>query len=74
MTGTVVWFNEKRGYGFIRTPDQEKDIFVHYSRIQTDDRYKCLYPDQVVEFDIVTTTKGMQAVQVRPKVGGTTNG
>lgn len=62
MTGTVKWFNNEKGYGFI---DQEngEDIFVHYSAIKQDG-YKTLCEGQKVEFELVETPKGLQALNV----------
>jgi CspA family cold shock protein len=65
MKGTVKWFNDKKGFGFI-TPENGKDIFVHYSAIQsTDGKFKTLKDGQVVEFDVVKGNKGEQATNVR---------
>ena len=63
MTGYVKWFNAVRGYGFLYCNERKKDIFVHFSAIQTDG-YKKLEPDQQVEFQIVHTPKGDQAEDV----------
>ena len=62
--GTVKWFNAEKGYGFIDYKDNE-DIFVHYSAIRQDG-YKTLSEGQRVEFDLIETPKGLQAVNVRP--------
>ena len=58
-TGTVKWFNEKKGFGFV-TEDGGNDVFVHYSAIQLDG-YKTLKEGDDVEFDIVQGQKGPQA-------------
>jgi len=63
MKGTVVWFNNGKGFGFIKSEDGH-DIFVHYSALQMDG-YKQLKQDQRVEFDIVQGAKGQQADNVR---------
>ena len=63
-TGSVKWFNERKGYGFIST-DEGEDAFVHYSEIQGDG-FKTLYEGQKVEFDIVQGQKGPQATNVVP--------
>ena len=60
--GTVKWFNEKKGYGFIQC-DTGKDIFVHYKAIQSDG-YRSLSEGQRVEFCIINGEKGLQAEQV----------
>jgi CspA family cold shock protein len=60
--GTVKWFNESKGYGFI-TADSGKDVFVHYSAIQQDG-FKTLAEGQRVSFEIVQGTKGPQASEV----------
>jgi len=60
--GQVKWFNNKAGYGFITKDD--KDIFVHFSAIQTaDSQYKYLVQGEYVEFEIVPTTEGPHEVQ-----------
>ncbi|MDP8297726.1 MAG: cold-shock protein [Candidatus Orphnella occulta] len=60
--GTVKWFNNSKGYGFI-TPESGNDVFVHHSAIQGDG-YKSLDEGQSVEFDIEQGPKGEQAVNV----------
>ena len=60
--GTVKWFNNQKGYGFI-TPESGKDVFVHHSAIQGDG-YKSLEEGQAVEFGIEQGPKGAQAVNV----------
>ena len=62
MPGRVKWFNNENGYGFIDYPEGE-DIFVHYSAIKQDG-YKTLSEGQVVEFDLIETAKGLQAINV----------
>ena len=66
-TGTVKWFSNEKGYGFIARGDGD-DVFVHFSAIQGDG-YRTLAEGQEVEFDIVDGPKGKQAANVRP-VGG----
>jgi len=61
-TGTVKWFDNSKGYGFI-TPESGKDVFVHHSAIQGDG-YKSLDEGQKVEFEIQQGPKGDQAVNV----------
>ena len=63
VRGRVKWFNNEKGYGFIENPDKE-DIFVHYSAIELDG-YKSLSENQLVEFKLIETSKGYQAINVR---------
>ncbi|MCX5715724.1 MAG: cold shock domain-containing protein [Candidatus Omnitrophica bacterium] len=60
--GTVKWFNDQKGYGFI-TPEDGKDVFVHHSSIQGDG-FKTLAEGQQVEFEITKGPKGDQATNV----------
>ena len=62
MKGKVKWFNNEKGYGFIEYTDNE-DIFVHYSAIKQDG-YKSLSEGQTVEFKLLETEKGLQALDV----------
>lgn len=62
MRGIVKWFNNEKGYGFIEYTDKE-DIFVHYSAIKQDG-YKTLAEGQLVEFKLLETGKGLQALDV----------
>jgi len=66
-TGTVKWFNNLKGYGFITT-DDGKDVFVHFSAIESEG-YKSLDEGAKVEFEITQGPKGDQATKVK-KVGG----
>ena len=66
MTGKVRWFNNTKGYGFIDSSSGE-DIFVHYSVIKQDG-YKTLDEGQIVNFDLIETPKGFQAINVAPNV------
>ena len=63
MVGRVKWFNNDKGYGFIEYKENE-DVFVHYSAIQIDG-YKTLSEGQLVEFKLVETSKGYQALNVK---------
>lgn len=63
MTGKVKWFNAAKGYGFI-TGDDGKEVFVHFSAIQSDG-YKTLDEGQAVEYEVNDGDKGPQAVDVR---------
>lgn len=62
LNGTVKWFSDAKGYGFIAT-NEGKDIFVHFSAINGDGR-KTLYEGQAVEFEIADGPKGPQASNV----------
>ena len=66
-TGTVKWFNESKGYGFITPDDGSKDIFVHFSAIKVDG-FKKLTEGQAVTFEIEQSPKGVQATNVMPAV------
>jgi len=61
--GTVKWFSEEKGYGFISREDGE-DVFVHYSEIQGDG-FRTLREGEKVEFEIAQGKKGLQAVKAR---------
>ena len=60
--GTVKWFNDKKGYGFI-TPEEGNDVFVHHSSIQGEG-FKTLREGEKVEFEITQGPKGEQATNV----------
>jgi CspA family cold shock protein len=62
VTGKVKWFNETKGYGFIKQ-DSGRDIFVHYSEIQ-EDGYKTLAEGETVEFELREGSKGLEATNV----------
>ncbi len=63
MTGTVKWFNDDKGFGFITPKDGSKDVFVHYSAIQSDD-FKSLVEGQEVSFTMENGMKGPAAGNV----------
>lgn len=62
LKGRIKWFNNEKGYGFIEYRENE-DIFVHYSAI-VKDGYKTLNQGDEVEFNLIETTKGLQAQNV----------
>lgn len=63
--GRVKWFNNDKGYGFIEYDGLvDEDIFVHYSAIDQDG-YKTLKEGEMVEFTLIETTKGSQAINVK---------
>ena len=63
ITGTVKWFNDQKGFGFITREDGQKDYFVHHSAIQGDG-FKSLAEGDRVEFDVVQGQKGPAADNV----------
>jgi CspA family cold shock protein len=63
-TGTVKWFNDAKGYGFISRQSGD-DVFVHHTAIQMDG-FKSLSEEQQVEFSVEQGQKGLQAVDVKP--------
>jgi len=63
-TGTVKWFNDAKGYGFISPSDGSKDVFVHFSALQGEG-FKTLAEGANVEFDLGQGEKGPQAQNVR---------
>ena len=63
-TGTVKWFNESKGFGFISPSDGTKDVFVHFSAIASSG-FRTLTEGQSVTFDVENGPKGPQAVNVQ---------
>jgi CspA family cold shock protein len=64
-TGTVKWFNNAKGYGFILPEDGGEDLFAHYSAISMEG-YKTLKAGQQVQFDLAPGDKGMHAHNIVP--------
>ncbi|MGD2073692.1 MAG: cold-shock protein [Gammaproteobacteria bacterium] len=63
VTGTVKWFNESKGFGFIAPSDGSADVFVHFSAIQGDG-FRTLVEGQKVNFEVEKGPKGLQAAKV----------
>ena len=63
-TGTVKWFNDSKGFGFITPDDGSKDLFAHHTGIEMDG-YKSLKEAQKVSFDTVDSAKGPRATNIR---------
>ncbi len=65
-TGTVKWFNESKGYGFISPDDGSDDVFVHFRAI-LGDGFKTLNKGQRVTYEVEKGPKGLQTTQVQPQ-------
>ncbi|MEZ5529113.1 MAG: cold shock domain-containing protein CspD [Porticoccaceae bacterium] len=68
-SGTVKWFNNAKGYGFILSSDGASDIFAHYSAINMDG-YKTLKAGQEVTYDLIEGQKGLHATNIVPVRNG----
>ena len=64
LTGTVKWFNDAKGFGFIAPDDGSKDLFAHFREIQ-EGSFKTLAENQRVEFEVTQGAKGLQASNIR---------
>ena len=64
-TGTVKWFNDAKGYGFITPDDGSEDLFAHFSQIQGSG-FKTLKENQPVSFEVTQGQKGKQASAIKP--------
>jgi len=62
--GTVKWFNDSKGFGFIEQEGGGEDVFVHHSAIEAEG-YRSLKEGQVVDFDVTKEQKGLRAANVR---------
>lgn len=65
-TGTVKWFNDSKGFGFISPSDGSADVFVHFSAVQGDG-FRSLAEGQSVTYEVESGPKGPQATQVTPQ-------
>jgi len=66
-TGTVKWFNNAKGYGFILPEEGSEELFAHFSSIIMDG-YKTLKAGQVVQFDCIDADKGQHAINIREPI------
>ena len=64
-TGTVKWFNDSKGFGFITPDEGGEDLFAHFSAIQSSG-FKSLQENQRVQFEVTTGPKGKQASNIQP--------
>ena len=64
ITGTVKWFNDQKGFGFIQSDQAGKDVFVHHSVIEGEG-YKTLEDGETVEYEAESSAKGLKATKVR---------
>lgn len=66
QTGTVKWFDDGKGFGFITPDDGSKDLFAHFSQIQSTGGFRSLSEQQRVQFEVTQGQKGLQASNIRP--------
>ncbi len=64
-TGTVKWFNDTKGFGFIKPDDGSEDVFCHHTAIKAEG-FRTLAEGQKVTYDVARGPKGLQATNVRP--------
>ena len=64
LTGTVIWMDGKKGFGFVKPDDGSSDVFVHWSNIQMEG-FKNLKPNQTVTYELGKNHRGVQCVNVR---------
>lgn len=65
----VKWFDARKGYGFLVHEETGEDVFIHYSNIDVDKRFKTLRTGQEVEYDVEDGPKGLHAISIRPLDG-----
>lgn len=65
QTGTVKWFNDGKGFGFITPENGGKDLFAHFSEIRNEGGFRTLAENQRVEFEVKEGPKGLQAANIR---------
>lgn len=64
MRGRIKWFDNRRGFGFIISEEEDEDIFIHYQHIDGQG-YKTLKEGEYVEFELIETSKGLQAKHIK---------
>ena len=64
LNGTVKWFNDSKGFGFIKREDEEKDVFVHFSAVQNSG-LKYLKKSEQLTFEVENSDKGLSAVNLQ---------
>lgn len=69
LLGTVKWFDERKGYGFLRSDGIDPDIFVHYRHID-EEGYRTLVRNELVHFEVTETSRGLLATKVRKVANG----